>query len=57
MSPFDKKTPDNICILNFRPVSILPTFSEIPGTIIKNYIMKSMDNCGQLWKSMDIGNT
>ena len=44
VSPLDKKTPDKNSVLNYRPVSILPTFSKIFGKIIKNYLMKSMDN-------------
>ena len=44
MSPLDKKTPDKNSVLNYRPVSILPTFSKIFGKVIKNYLMKSMDN-------------
>ena len=44
VSPLDKKTPDKNSVLNYRPVSILPTFSKIFGKVIKNYLMKSMDN-------------
>ena len=44
MSPLDKKAPDKNSVLNYRPLSILPTFSEIFGKVIKNYLMKSMDN-------------
>ena len=44
VSPLDKKTPDKNSVLNYRPVSILPTFSKIFGKIIKNYLMESMDN-------------
>ena len=43
VSPLDKKTDKN-SVLNYRPVSILPTFSKIFGKVIKNYLMKSMDN-------------
>ena len=44
MSPRDNKTPDKNSVLNYRPVSILPTFSKIFGKVIKIYLMKSMDN-------------
>ena len=44
MSPLDKKTPDKIFVLNYRTVSILPTFSKIFVKVIKNYIMKSIDS-------------
>ena len=44
VSPLDKKTPDKNSVLNYRPVSILPTFSKIFGKVIKNYFIKSMDN-------------
>ena len=44
MSPLDKKTPDKNPVLNYRPVSILPTFSKIFGKVIKYYLMKSMGN-------------
>ena len=44
VSPLDKKTPDKNSVLNYRPVSILPTFSKIFGKVIKNYLMESMDN-------------
>ena len=40
VSPLDKKTPDKNSVLNYRPVSILPTFSKIFGKVIKNYSMK-----------------
>ena len=40
--PLDKKTPDKNSVLNYRPVSILPTFSKIFGNFIKNYLMKSI---------------
>ena len=36
--------PDKNSVLNYRPVSILPTFSKIFGKVIKNYLIKSMDN-------------
>ena len=42
--PLDKKTPDRNSVLNYRPVGILPTFSKIFVKVIKNYLMKSMDN-------------
>ena len=44
MSPRDNKTPEKNSVLNYRPVSILPTFSKIFGKVIKIYLMKSMDN-------------
>ena len=44
MSPLDKKTSDKNSVLNYRPVSILPTFSKIFGKAIKNCLMKSMNN-------------
>ena len=44
MSPLNKKTPDKNSVLNYRPVSILPTFSKIFCKVIKNYLIKSMDN-------------
>ena len=44
VSPLDKKTPDKHSVLNYRPVSIFPTFSKIFGKFIKNYLMKSMYN-------------
>ena len=37
--------------LNFRPVTILPTFSKIFGKIITNYIIKSMDNYFSAYKA------
>ena len=43
MSPLDKKTPDKNSVLNYRPVSIFPTFPKIFGKVIKDYLMKSMD--------------
>ena len=39
-----KKTPDKNSVLNYRPVSILPTFSKMFGKVIENYLMKRMDN-------------
>ena len=45
VSPLDKKIPDKNSVLNFRLVSILPTFSNIFGKFIKNCLTKSMDNC------------
>ena len=44
VSTLDKKTPDKNYVLNYRPVSILPTFSKIFGKVIKNNLMKSIDN-------------
>ena len=45
VSPFNKKkTPNKNYVLNYRPVNILPTFSKIFGEVVKNYLMKSMDN-------------
>ena len=35
VSPFDKKTPDRNCVLNYRPASTLPTFPKIFGKVIK----------------------
>ena len=43
VSPLDKKTPDKNSVLNYRPVSILLTFSKILRKVIKNCLMKSMD--------------
>ena len=36
--PFDKGTSDKYGVLNYRPVSILNTFSKIYEKIIKNQI-------------------
>ena len=44
MSPLDKKIPDKTSVLNYRPVNILPTFSKIFAKVIKNDLMKFMDN-------------
>ena len=44
VSPLDKKTPYKNFVLNYRPACILPIFSKIFGKVIKNYLMKSMDN-------------
>ena len=43
-SPLVRKTLDKNSVLNYSSVSILPTFSKIFGMVIKNYLMKSMDN-------------
>ena len=43
MSPLQKKTDKN-SILNYRPVSILPTFSKIFVKAYKKYLTESMDN-------------
>ena len=42
--PIDKTTPDQISVLSYKLVSILPTLSKIFGKVIKNYLMKSMNN-------------
>ena len=44
VSPLDEETPDKNYALNYRSVSILPTVSKIFGSVIKTYLMKSMDN-------------
>ena len=44
MSPIDKTTPGENSVLSYKLVSILPTFSKIFGKVIKNYLIKSMDN-------------
>ena len=44
VSPLDKKTPDKNSVLNYVAVSTLPAFCKIFGKVVKNYLMKSMDN-------------
>ena len=44
MPPLDKKTPHKNSALQYRPVGIFPTFSKICGKVIKNYLMKNMNN-------------
>ena len=40
VSPLVKKIPGKNSVLNYRPVSKLPTFSKIFGKIITNSLMK-----------------
>ena len=44
VSPVDKKTDDKNKISNYRPVSVLNTFSKIYETIIKNHLVSEMKN-------------
>ena len=42
--PLDKKKPNKNDIANFRPVSILNTFSKIYERVIKNELLHGMEN-------------
>ena len=42
--PLDKGKPNKNDIANFRPVSILNTFSKIYGKVIKNQLLHGMEN-------------
>ena len=44
VSPVDKKTDNKNKISNYRPVSVLNTFSKIYETIIKNHLVSEMKN-------------
>ena len=41
--PFDKGKPDKYGVLNYRPVSILNTFSKIYEKVIKNQLVSYFD--------------
>ena len=43
VKPLDKKTEDQLCISNFRPVSILNTFSKICETFTKNLLISHIE--------------
>ena len=43
VSPLDKTGWDKISVLNYRPISILTTFSKIYEQFIKEYIISSMN--------------
>ena len=43
VKPLDKKTEDKHCISNFRPVSILNTFSKIYGMFSKNLLVSNTE--------------
>ena len=44
VSPVDKKTDNKNKISNYRPVSVLNTFSKIYETVIKNHLVSEMKN-------------
>ena len=44
VSPVDKKTDNKNKVSNYRPVSVLNTFSKIYETIIKNHLVSEMKN-------------
>ena len=43
--PVDKGKPDKYDVLNYRPVSILNTFSKIYEKVIKNQLVSYFDTC------------
>ena len=43
VKPLDKKTEDKHCISNFRPVSILNTFSKIYEMFAKNLLLSNIE--------------
>ena len=43
VKPLDKKTEDKHCISNFRPVSILNTFSKIDEMFAKNLLVSNIE--------------
>ena len=51
VSPTDKKTDNKNKISNYRPVSVLNTFSKIYETIIKNHLVSEMKNHFSLFVS------
>ena len=41
--PVDKGKPDNYDVLNYRPISMLKTFSKIYEKVIKNQLVSYFD--------------
>ena len=44
VSSLDKKTPDKNSVINYRSASIFPTSFKLFGKVIKNNLIRSMDN-------------
>ena len=44
VSPLDKHTDDKYSVTNFRPVSVLNTFSKIYEKIVKDFLMSKIEH-------------
>ena len=44
VSPLDKHTDDKYSVTNFRPVSVLNTFSKISENVVKGFLISKMEH-------------